>query len=179
MQVLLGLVARDLMQGRKAFTLLQGCEFAGVAMGGGSSLRVGSQWNARGAGGDCRFEGHAQGTKKGHGLHRDLSSSGGEGGIRTLDRGLCPYTRLAGELLRPTRTPLQNANCGHAAHARLATYLMPWRVSTHYAIKCDGGLLHHATWREPPSPRVFRKPCGRRAGGTPGARGRRGRPYDR
>ena len=32
---------------------------------------------------------------------------GGERGIRTLDTGLSPYTRLAGELLRPTRTSLR------------------------------------------------------------------------
>ena len=31
---------------------------------------------------------------------------GGEQGIRTLDTGLCPYTRLAGERLRPTRPTL-------------------------------------------------------------------------
>ena len=32
---------------------------------------------------------------------------GGEQGIRTLDTGFCPYTRLAGERLRPTRPTLQ------------------------------------------------------------------------
>ncbi len=33
--------------------------------------------------------------------------SGGEGGIRTHDTGLCPYTPLAGERLRPARPPLR------------------------------------------------------------------------
>ncbi len=32
---------------------------------------------------------------------------GGEQGIRTLDTGFGPYTRLAGERLRPTRPTLQ------------------------------------------------------------------------
>ena len=35
--------------------------------------------------------------------------NGGEGGIRTHDTGFSPYTRLAGELLRPTRTPLRGS----------------------------------------------------------------------
>ena len=33
---------------------------------------------------------------------------GGEWGIRTLDTGFVPYTRLAGERLQPTRPTLRN-----------------------------------------------------------------------
>ena len=34
---------------------------------------------------------------------------GGEQGIRTLDTGFSPYTRLAGERLRPTRPTLHDS----------------------------------------------------------------------
>ena len=37
---------------------------------------------------------------------------GGEQGIRTLDTGFGPYTRLAGERLRPTRPTLQKNDGG-------------------------------------------------------------------
>ena len=37
---------------------------------------------------------------------------GGEQGIRTLDTGFSPYTRLAGERLRPTRPTLHNLVAG-------------------------------------------------------------------
>ena len=35
------------------------------------------------------------------------NKNGGEGGIRTLETGLSPFTHLAGVLLRPARTPLR------------------------------------------------------------------------
>jgi hypothetical protein len=39
-------------------------------------------------------------------MAKNRNNVGGEIGIRTRGRGLCPYTRLAGERLQPTRPSL-------------------------------------------------------------------------
>ena len=54
--------------------------------------------------------------------------SGGEQGIRTPDTGFCPYTRLAGERLRPTR-PTLHVKCVNGGEGG---------IRTHDTLLCDG-----------------------------------------
>lgn len=58
-------------------------------------------------------------------------SSGGEQGIRTLDTGFSPYTRLAGERLRPTRPTLH-------VNTRLKESGGEGGIRTHDTLLCDG-----------------------------------------